>query len=101
MKTYSRVGTARALVLLAAGLAVAGALLLCLLTVVFVERIALAAVVLVAFVLVSALLSTLLTIRARTTPRVVGFGCGVLLAGVVVGLAIMLTMISSLAGATE
>lgn len=75
--------------------------MLCLLVVVFVDRIALAAVAFLGFVLVSALVSTLLTVRARTTPKVVGFGCGVLLAGVVVGLAVMLIMITRLAGGPE
>lgn len=78
-----------------------GAVVLCLLAVFLVDRIAPATAVFAAFVLVSAVLSTLLTIRARTTPRVVGFGCGVLLAGVVVGLAVMLIMISGMAGSTE
>jgi hypothetical protein len=101
VKTFSRVGTARALVLLAAALAVGGAALLCLLVVVFVDRIALATAAFAGFVLVSAVVSTLLTVRARTTPKVVGFGCGVLLAGVIVGLAVMLIMISRIAGSTE
>jgi hypothetical protein len=101
VKTFSRVGTARALVLLAAALAVGGAALLCLLVVVFVDRIALAAVAFLGFALVSAVVSTLLTVRARTTPKVVGFGCGVLLVGMVVGLAVMLIMITRLAGGPE
>ncbi|MFL6121233.1 hypothetical protein [Actinophytocola sp.] len=99
-ESISRVGTARALVLLGAGLATGGTLLLCLLTVVFVPRIALATAVLAAFTLVSAITATLLTIRARTLPRVVGVGCGTVLAGVLVGLAVMLVLISRIAGNT-
>lgn len=101
MKTYSRVGTARALVVLGAVLAVGGAVVLCLLAVVFIDRIAPATAAFAAFVLVSALASTLLTIRARTVPAIVGLGCGVLLTGAVVGLAVLLIMISGLAVGTE
>lgn len=97
-QTISRVGTARALVLLAAGLATGGTLLLCLLTVIFVTKIALATAVLAAFTLVSAVSATLLTIRARTLRRVVGVGCGTLFAGVLIGLAVMLLLISRIAG---
>ena len=97
-QTISRLGTARALVLLAAGLATGGTLLLCLLAVVFVPKIALATAVLAAFTLVSAVSATLLTIRARTLRRVVGVGCGTLFAGVLIGLAVMLLLISRVAG---
>jgi hypothetical protein len=97
-QTISRVGTARALVLLAAGLATGGTLLLCLSAVVFVPRIALATAVLAAFTLVSAIAATLLTVRARTLGRVVGVGCGTLLAGVLIGMAVMLLLISRIAG---
>jgi hypothetical protein len=97
-QTFSRPGTARALVLLASALATGGAVLLCLLTVVFVSRIALATAAFAGFVLVGAALATLLTVRARTVGRVVGVGCGTLLAGVVLGLAVMLLLISSIAG---
>jgi hypothetical protein len=97
-QTISRVGTARALVLLAAGLATGGTLLLCLLTVVFVPRITFGTAVLAAFTLVSAITATLLTIRARTLRRVVGVGCGTLFVGVLIGLAVMLLLISRIAG---
>jgi len=97
-QTISRVGTARALVLLAAGLAAGGTLLLCLLTVIFVTKIALATAVLAAFTLVSAVSATLLTIRARTLRRVVGVGCGTLFVGVLIGLAVMLLLVSRVAG---
>jgi len=97
-QTISRVGTARALVLLAAGLATGGTLLLCLLTVVLVPKIALATAVLAAFTLVSAVSATLLTIRARTLRRVVGVGCGTLFVGVLIGLAVMLLLVSRVAG---
>jgi hypothetical protein len=97
-ETISRVGTARALVLLAAGLATGGTLLLCLLTVILVTKIALATAVLAAFTLVSAVTATLLTIRAVTLRRVIGLGCGTLFAGVLIGLAVMLLLISRIAG---
>jgi hypothetical protein len=97
-QTISRVGTARALVLLAAGLAAGGTLLLCLLTVIFVTKIAVATAVLAAFTLVSALTAILLTIRARTLGRIVGAGCGTLFVGVLIGLAVMLLLISRIAG---
>ncbi|TDV41876.1 hypothetical protein [Actinophytocola oryzae] len=97
-QNYSRTGTARALVLLAAALAAAGALLLCLLSVFLFARIAPATATFAAFVLVSAVVATLLTVRARSVRGVVGLGCGILLVGVVVGLGIMLLLISKLAG---
>lgn len=97
-QTFSRVSTARALVLLAAVLATGGAVLLCLLAVVFVTKIALAAAVFAGFTLVSAVVATLLTIRARSLGRVVGLGCGMLLAGVLIGLVVMLLLVSRVAG---
>jgi hypothetical protein len=93
-ETISRLGTARALVLLASGLAAGGAALLCLLTVVFVTKIALATAIFAAFVLVSAIAGTVLTVRARSLRTVIGFGCGTLLAGVIIGLAVMLVLIA-------
>jgi hypothetical protein len=97
-QTFSRPGTARALVLLASALATGGAVLLCLLAFVFAGRIAPATAVFAGFVLVSAVLATLLTVRARSVGRVVGLGCGTLLAGVLVGLAVMLLLISKMIG---
>jgi hypothetical protein len=94
----SRLGTARALALLASGLAVGGTVLLCLLTVVFVTKIALATVALAAFTLVSAITATVLTVRARSLRAVVGLGCGTLLVGVVIGLAVMLVLIAHITG---
>jgi hypothetical protein len=97
-KTYSRVGTARALVLLASGLAVGGAALFCLFTFILANRIALPTIAFGALVLVSAILAVVLAIRARSLRAVVGLGCGTLLAGVVVGLAVMLLLISRFTG---
>jgi hypothetical protein len=97
-KTYSRVGTARALVLLASGFAVGGAVLFCLFTLLLVNRIALPTTTFAAFVLVSAVVATVGAIRARSLRAVVGLGCGTLLVGVVVGLAVMLLLISRITG---
>jgi hypothetical protein len=97
---YSRAGTARALVLLASGLAAGGSLLLCLLSLLLFDKIILATGVFAAFVLVSAVVATLLTIRARSVKGVVGLGCGILLLGAVVGLGIMLVLISRIVGTT-
>jgi hypothetical protein len=97
-QTFSRASTARALVLLASALAVGGSALLCLMSIVFVERIVLATAVFAAFALVSSIVGTLLTVRARSVGTVVGFGCGTLLVGLVLGLAIMLILISNAAG---
>lgn len=97
-QNYSRAGTARALVLLASALAAGGSLLLCLLSLVLFDKIVLATGVFAAFMLVSAAVATLLSIRARSVRGVVGVGCGILLIGAVVGLGIMLYLISELAG---
>jgi len=97
-QNYSKAGTARALVLLASGLAAGGSLLLCLLSLLLFDKIVLATVAFAALTLVSAAVATLLTIRARTVGRVVGFGCGILFIGVVVGLGIMLFLISRTVG---
>ncbi len=102
--TFSRKGTARALVLLASGLALAGAALVFLLAVVFgpalLDRRGLTGTVVVAtavfgaFVLAGAVVGNLLAVRARSTKGVVGAGCGTVLGAVVVGLAVMLLLIS-------
>ena len=75
-----------------------GAALLCLLTLVFASRFTLAVAAFGAFALVSAVAATVLTIRARSVGKMVGLGCGTLFAGVVLGLAVMLILISSIAG---
>lgn len=97
-ENYSRAGTARALVLLASGLAAGGSLLLCLLSLLLFDKIILATAAFAALVLVSAAVGTLLTIRSRSVRGIVGLGCGILLAGVVVGLGIMLLLISNIVG---
>ncbi|HEX6358021.1 hypothetical protein [Actinophytocola sp.] len=97
-QTFSRASTARALVLLASALAVGGSALLCLMSVVFAERIVLATAVFAAFALVGAVVGTLLTIRAKSVGKVVGLGCGTLLVTLVLGLAIMLILISDTGG---
>jgi len=89
---------ARALVMLASGLAAGGSLLLCLLSLLLFDKIILATAVFTALTLVSAVVATLLTIRARSVKGIVGLGCGILLVGVVVGLGIMLYLISAIAG---
>jgi hypothetical protein len=95
---FSNASTARALVLLASALAVGGAALLCLLLLFLASPFTLAVATFGAFTLVSAVVATLLTIRARSVRGVVGLGCGTLLVGVVLGLAVMLILISSTAG---
>lgn len=97
-ENISRAGTARAIVLLAAGLAVGGAVLLCLLSFILFAKLAPAILAFGGFALVSATAAVLLTIRARSVPRIVGLGCGTLLTGVLIGLALMLILISRIAG---
>lgn len=106
-RNFSRPGTARALVLLASGLAVAGAALVLLLAIVFgpalLDRRGLTGTVLAATavfgasVLVSAVVANLLALRATSVRGIVATGCGTLLAGVVVGLGVLLSLISSAA----
>ena len=102
----SRQGTARALVLLASVLAVAGAALLCALVLVFggsLHRPGLAGGLLAGaatfggFALVSALVANLLAARAKSLKAVVARGCGTLLVGVVLGVGVMLLLISHIA----
>lgn len=101
-RTFSQPGTARALVLLASALALAGAVLVFLLALVFGSslRAGLAGgvlagtAVLAGFVLVSTILANLLAIRGRSTRGIVGVGCGTLLAGVLVGVGACLFLIS-------
>lgn len=106
-RTFSQPGTARALVLLASALTLAGAVLLFLLALVFgsalLDRQGLTAAALAGtaafggFVLVSAVVANLLAVRAKSLRGIVGVGCGTLLAGVVVGLAVLLLMVSKAA----
>lgn len=97
-QNYSRAGMARALVMLASGLAAGGSLLLCLLSLLLFDRIILATAAFAVLTLVSAVVATLLAVRARSVRGVVGLGCGILIVGVVVGLGIMLFLISRIAG---
>lgn len=97
-QNYSRAGMARALVMLASGLAAGGTLLLCLLSLLLFDKIVLATAAFATSTLVSAVVATLLAIRARSVRGVVGLGCGILIVGVVVGLGIMLFLISRIAG---
>ena len=101
-RTFSQPGTARALVLLASALALAGAVLVFLLALVFGSSLradlagaALAGTAVFAgFVLVSTVVANLLAIRGRSTRGIVGVGCGTLVAGVLVGLGACLFLIS-------
>ena len=102
-RTFSQPGTARALVLLASALALAGAVLVFLLALVFGSSLRSAGLaggllagtaVFAGFVLVSAIVANLLAIRGRSTRGIVGVGCGTLFAGVLVGLGACLFLIS-------
>jgi formate hydrogenlyase subunit 4 len=103
----SRRSTARALVLLASGFAVAGAAIVCFVALVFgpalLERsgstgtVVLAAAVFAVIVLVAAVVANLLAVRGRSLRGVVTLGCGTLLAGGVVGLGVLLLLISKTA----
>lgn len=103
-RTISQPGTARALVGIASALAVGGAVLLCLVTLVFgpalldvhglTGPVVWATVGLCAVVAVAAIAANVLAARGRTTPAVVARGCGTLLGGVVVGLALLLIVIA-------
>ncbi len=100
----SQVATARVLVLLASGFAVAGSLVVGLGVLLFggplLERnglagpVGLGAIVFGVFVLFSVVLANVLAARGRTLGRVAGLGCAVLLGGVLLGLALMLLLIS-------
>jgi hypothetical protein len=103
-KTFSRPGTARALVLLASGLALAGAALVLLLALVLgpglVGRQGLTGSLVGGtaafggFVLVSAVVANVLAARAKSLRGVVGVGCGTLVVGVAIGLGVMLSLLS-------
>lgn len=103
-RTFTQPGTARALVLLASALALAGAALVFLLALVFGSSLGdLTGTVLIGtamfggFVLVSAIVANLGAIRATSLRGIVGVGCGTLLAGVVIGLGVLLLVISKAA----
>lgn len=100
----TRVGTARALVLLAAVLSVGAAALVCFATLAFGPAIfdkpgltgamVLATVVFTLVVLVFSIAASLLAARGRTTGTVVIRGCGTLLAGILIGITALLLLIS-------
>jgi hypothetical protein len=103
-RVVSRTATARVLVLLASGFVVAGSLLVGLGVLFFggpvLERhglggaAGLGAAVFGLFVLVGVVVANIVAVRGRSVGRVAGLGCGILLGGVVVGLALMLMLIS-------
>jgi hypothetical protein len=100
-RTFSQPGTARALVLLASALALAGAVLVFLLALAFgsalgdlTGTVLIGTAIFAGFVLVSAVIANLLAIRAKSLRGIVGVGCGTLLAGVVIGLGVLLLVIS-------
>jgi hypothetical protein len=102
--TISRLGTARALVLLAAVLVFGASALGCLAVLVFGPSIlgrtgltgaaVLAAAACCVVVLAAAIAASLLAVRARTVGAVLGRGFGVLLAGVLLGLAALLLLVT-------
>lgn len=102
--SVGRVGTARALVLLAAVLAGGAALLVCLAALLLgpalLDRadltgtLAIAGVTFVLIVGLFAAVASVLAARARTVGTVVVRGCGLLLAGILAGLVTMLLLIS-------
>lgn len=103
-RNVSRLGTARALVLLAAVLAFAVSALACLVVAVFGPTLlnragltgtaVLAAAAFCVVILVSAIVASLLAIRAGTVRAVLARGFGVLVGGGVLGLALLLLLIS-------
>ena len=104
-RTVSRLGTARALVLVAAALAVAISVLVCLLTLVLGPAMAdrpgltgaavLATAAFCFLVLASAIVASVLAVRARTVRAVVARGFGTLLGGVVLGLGALLLLLAA------
>lgn len=98
----SRVGTARALVLLGSGLQLALCAVACFLMLVFgpvalhrpaiTGPIVLGVVVFVAIVVLDIALANLLALRAGTIPRIVAGGCGTLLAGTVLAIGALLVI---------
>jgi hypothetical protein len=104
-RTFSQPGTARALVLLGSALAVTAAAGVCFVAIVFGPTLAgrpgltgaavLGSALMFACVVIGVVLANVLAIRARSLRRVVAAGCGTLLAGVVVGLAVLLVVIAA------
>jgi hypothetical protein len=104
-RTISQPGTARALVGIASALALGGAVLICLVTLVFGPALLDAhgltgpaiwgTVGLCAVVAVAVVTANVLAARGRTTSAVVARGCGAVLGGVVVGLALLLIVIAN------
>jgi hypothetical protein len=96
----SRLGTARALVLLGSGMQLAAAAVACFLILVFgpvlvhqralTGSIVIAVVVFVAIVLLDIALANLFALRAATVRGALTGGCGVLLAGTVLGIGALL-----------
>jgi hypothetical protein len=103
-ESVSRVGTARALVLLGSGLLLAASAVTAFLALVFgpvlLDRkgitgpIVLGVVAFVAISLLAIALANLIALRAASTRRVVIGGCGTLLAGSVLGVGALLVLIT-------
>lgn len=101
----SRLGTARAVVLLAAVLAAGGAVLVCFAVFLFgpvvfgqsgrTGTVVLAAVVFALVVVLFAVAGGVLAARGRTVGSVVASGCGTLLAGILIALAALALLISA------
>lgn len=106
-RIISRPGTARALVAVASALALGGAALVCLLTLVFgpglldahglTGTVVWGAVGFCAVVLVAVVAANVLAARGATITSVVARGCGTLLGGVVLGVALLLLVIANTA----
>jgi len=105
--TFSQPGTARALVGVASALALGGAVLVCLLTLVFgptlldahgpTATVIWGTVGCCAVVTVAVIAANVLAARAATMASVVARGCGTLLSGVLLGLALLLLVIATAA----
>lgn len=103
-RTVSRPGTARALVLVASALALGGAALTCLVTLVFgpalldehglTGSVVWATVAFCGVVLIAVIAANVLAARGKTITSVVARGCGTLLGGVLVGVAVLLLLVS-------
>lgn len=103
-RTVSRLGTARALVVLAAVLSFAVSALVCFLVLLLGPAVldrpgltgaaVLATAVFCLVMLATAIVASLLAVRARSVRAVVGRGFGTLLAGAVLGLAVLLLLLA-------
>ena len=100
--TVSRLGTARALVLLAAALAFAASVLAFLVIIFLGPSLPaghgsglLAGSVFCVVVLVTAITASVLAVSAKTTRAVLVRGFGILLAGIMIGLAVTLVLIAN------